>query len=233
MGLSLGSYEGVDAVHLERLRTLFDRFEPDLVSEHVSWSVTDGVYLNDLLPLPYTEEALAVVIRNVEHTQSAFGRQILIENPSTYVAFAVSAIPEWEFMTEIATRTGCGILLDVNNIHVSAVNHGLDSDRYVDSVPEAAVKEIHVAGHSVREFDGGTEPRWTRRCGGCLNGSCAASDRGRLWSSGTATCRRCRGFSARRKRPMSSSTARAPKRSIAVLHELQGAFRRAILVDRI
>ena len=155
MGLSLGSYEGVDAVHLERLRTLFDRFEPDLVSEHVSWSVTDGVYLNDLLPLPYTEEALAVVIRNVEHTQSAFGRQILIENPSTYVAFAVSAIPEWEFMTEIATRTGCGILLDVNNIHVSAVNHGLDSDRYVDSIPEAAVKEIHVAGHSVREFDGG------------------------------------------------------------------------------
>ena len=155
VGLSLGSHEGLDAAHLARLKTMFARFEPDLVSEHVSWSVTDGVYLNDLLPLPYTEEALAVVIRNVEHAQSAFGRQILIENPSTYLAFAASTVPEWEFMTEIATRTGCAILLDVNNIHVSAVNHGLDSARYVDSVPAAAVKEIHVAGHSVRELDGG------------------------------------------------------------------------------
>ena len=156
VGLSLGSHNGLDADHLGRLKKMFARFEPDLVSEHVSWSVADGVYLKDLLPLPYTEEALAVVIRNVVHAQTALGRQILIENPSTYVTFAASTVPEWEFMAEIAARTGCAFLLDVNNVHVSAVNHGFDARRYIDAVPAAAVREIHVAGHSTRELDGDT-----------------------------------------------------------------------------
>lgn len=156
VGLSLGSQEGIDAAHLARLKAMFARFQPEFVSEHVSWSVTGGIYLNDLLPLPYTEESLSVVCRNVERAQNAFRRQILVENPSTYVAFATSTIPEWEFMAEIAKRTGCGILLDVNNIHVSAVNHGFDPNRYVDAVPGAAVQEIHLAGHAVRNLDGAT-----------------------------------------------------------------------------
>jgi len=153
VGLSLGSCEGLDRDHLARLRTLMDRFQPGLVSEHVSWSVTGGTYLNDLLPLPYTEEALAVICRNVDHAQAALGRRMLVENPSSYVSFPSSTMPEWDFMAEIARRTGCGILLDVNNIHVSAHNHRFDADRYLDGVPLDAVGEIHVAGHFVQRFD--------------------------------------------------------------------------------
>jgi hypothetical protein len=156
VGLSLGSWEGLDRDHLARLRALADRFQPGLVSEHVSWSVTGGTYLNDLLPLPYTEEALAVICRNVDHAQEALGRRILVENPSSYVSFPASTMPEWDFMAEIARRTGCGILLDVNNIHVSAHNHRFDADRYLDGVPLDAVEEIHVAGHFVQRFDTGT-----------------------------------------------------------------------------
>jgi uncharacterized protein (UPF0276 family) len=152
VGLSLGSAHGLDGDHLARLKALFDRVEPALVSEHVAWSVVDGIYLNDLLPLPYTEEALDVVCRNVDHAQSAFGRQILVENPSTYLRFAVSTMPEWEFMAAIARRTGCGILLDVNNIHVSAFNHGFAVVPYLDAMPLDAVQEIHVAGHLIHHI---------------------------------------------------------------------------------
>src|SRR5512143_1397347 len=126
VGLSLGSAERLDRDHLDRLRALFDRFQPALVSEHVSWSITGGVYLNDLLPLPYTEEALEVICRNIDHAQTVLRRQILVENPSSYVSFPFSTMPEWEFMAAIARRTCCGILFDVNNVHVSACNHRFD-----------------------------------------------------------------------------------------------------------
>lgn len=152
VGLSLGSAEGLDDDHLVRIRTVIDRFQPGLVSEHVSWSITGGVYLNDLLPLPYTEEALDVICRNVDHAQTALGRQILVENPSSYVSFKCSTMPEWDFMAAIVGRTGCGLLLDVNNIHVSAHNHRFDANAYLDAVPLDAVQEIHVAGHFVQHF---------------------------------------------------------------------------------
>ncbi len=154
VGLSLGSAEGLDAGHLARLRALIDRFEPGLVSEHVSWSTAGGDYLNDLLPLPYTEEALDVLVANIGQAQDALGRTILIENPSSYVTFAESTIPEWEFCAEAAQRSGCGLLLDVNNIHVSAHNHGYDALDFLNGIPGGLVGEIHVAGHADTEWDG-------------------------------------------------------------------------------
>ena len=147
VGLSLGSAEGLDSDHLKQLKNLFDWVEPGLVSEHVSWSTVDGTYLNDLLPLPYTEEALAVICRNIAHAQEIFGRPILVENPSAYVTFAASTLREEEFLSEIVARTGCGLLLDVNNIVVSAANNGFDAQAYLDGIPAGAVGEIHVAGH--------------------------------------------------------------------------------------
>lgn len=156
VGLSLGSAERVDPEHLARLATLYDRLEPDLVSDHLAWSVTGGTYLNDLLPLPYTEEALDLVRRNVERTQETLGRRILVENPSRYLDFEQSTIPEWEFLAELAARTGCGLLLDVNNVYVSAGNLGFDADAYLAHVPAQAVGEIHVAGHAVHETGTGT-----------------------------------------------------------------------------
>jgi uncharacterized protein (UPF0276 family) len=154
VGLSLGSAEGLDGAHLAALKRLFDRVEPGLVSEHVSWSVAGGVYYNDLLPLPLTEEALAVFVANVDRAQEAFGRRILVENPSTYLDFAASRISEPEFIAEIVRRTGCGLLLDVNNIHVSAHNRGFDAGDYLAALPAAAVGEIHIAGHARREIGG-------------------------------------------------------------------------------
>lgn len=157
VGLSLGGAEGLDAVHLNRVRQVAERVDPALVSEHVAWSVSGGNYLADLLPLPMTDEALAVVCRNVDHMQSVLRRRILVENPSTYVQFRHSTIPEWEFMAAIAARTGCGILCDINNIFVSAKNHGWDASVYVANLPPAAIGEIHLAGHSLRALpDGGT-----------------------------------------------------------------------------
>jgi uncharacterized protein (UPF0276 family) len=155
VGLSLGSAEGLDAAHLERVRRIAGRVEPALMSEHISWSVAGGAYLADLLPLPMTEEALAVVCRHVDQVQSSLNRRILVENPSTYLRFRHSAIPEWEFMAAVAARTGCGLLCDVNNIHVSAHNHGWDASAYLAALPPAAVGEIHLAGHSVRALPGG------------------------------------------------------------------------------
>jgi len=154
VGLSLGSAEGLDGRHLRRLANLARHIEPAAVSEHVSWSAHAGTYLNDLLPLPYTEESLAVVCRNVEAAQEAFGCPILVENASTYLEFAHSTIPEWEFMRAIAARTGCGILLDVNNIYVSCRNHGWSADAYVDAMSDAPVGEIHLAGHARNDVHG-------------------------------------------------------------------------------
>jgi uncharacterized protein len=156
VGLSLGSAEGLDSAHLAALKAVVDRFQPALVSEHVSWSVADGVYLNDLLPLPLTEAALDIFCRNVDAAQTALKRPILVENPSTYLDFAASRIPEPEFIAAIVRRTGCGLLLDVNNIHVSAANRGFEPDDYLARLPLHAVGEIHVAGHATVARDGET-----------------------------------------------------------------------------
>jgi uncharacterized protein (UPF0276 family) len=154
VGLSIGSAEGVDRRHLERIRSLVTRFEPALVSEHLAWSQVGGAYLNHLLPLPYTEEALAAVCRNVDAVQTALGRPVLIENPSGYLRFATSTIPEAEFLAALARRTGCGLLCDVNNVYVTAQNLGLDPDAYLSTLPPAAVEELHLAGHAVNDAEG-------------------------------------------------------------------------------
>jgi uncharacterized protein len=155
VGLSLGTAEGLDPAHLARIRRVADRVAPALVSEHLSWSISGGVYLADLLPLPMTEEALATVCRNVDQTQGYLRRPILVENPSSYLRFRHSTIPECEFLAAVAARTGCGILCDVNNIYVSAANHGWDAAEYLAALPASAIGEIHLAGHSVRELEGG------------------------------------------------------------------------------
>ena len=149
VGLSLGSAEGLDPEHLKRLRHLFTWVRPGLVSEHLSWSVTQGVYLNDLLLLPYTEDCARVLCRNISHAQDALGRQILVENPSRYLNFTDSPMTEAAFLTLLVQRTGCGLLLDVNNVYVSTVNTGGDAEDFIRSLPADAVGEIHLAGHSV------------------------------------------------------------------------------------
>jgi uncharacterized protein (UPF0276 family) len=156
VGLSVGSWGGVDRRHLGRIKALVDRFEPALVSEHLAWSQAAGVYLNHLLPLPYTEESLAEVCRNLDEVQTVLGRRVLVENPSAYLRFATSAIPEAQFLAELVRRTGCGLLCDVNNVYVTARNLGLDPVAYLDALPADAVGEVHVAGHSANETDGRT-----------------------------------------------------------------------------
>ena len=156
VGLSLGSVDGVDPRHLKRLQVLAERIEPALISEHLSWSTAGSVYLNHLLPLPYTEESLAVVCRNVDQVQAALGRRILVENPSLYLRFRYSPIPEPEFLNELSRRTGCGLLCDVNNIHVTAHNLGLDPVAYLKTLQPALVGEIHLAGHARNDADGQT-----------------------------------------------------------------------------
>jgi uncharacterized protein (UPF0276 family) len=155
VGLSLGSAEGIDTRHLARVREVIERAEPGLVSEHLSWSISGGTYLADLLPVPMTEEALDVVCRNVEDVQDALKRRILVENPSSYLRYRHSTIPEWEFIAAVAKRTGCGILCDVNNIFVSAHNHGWDARTYLAALPAEAIGEIHLAGHSARTLENG------------------------------------------------------------------------------
>lgn len=155
VGLSLGSTDPLNTWHLNKLKALIERFEPDLVSDHLSWSSVDGRYLNDLLPLPYTEEALTHMVARLGEVQAHLGRQILVENPSTYLQYEFSPIPEQEFISELARRSGCGILLDVNNIYVSAVNHGFDACGYLEAIPPQLVQEVHLAGFTVNRFDAG------------------------------------------------------------------------------
>jgi uncharacterized protein (UPF0276 family) len=147
VGLSLGSSDDLSERHLQKLRTLVERIEPAAVSEHLCWCSVGGRFLNNLLPLPYTEEALDVVCPRIEHTQETLRRSIMIENVSSYVRFAGDCMPEWEFVAEVARRTGCGILLDVNNIYVSACNHGFDAGDYLRAIPVDRVGEIHLAGY--------------------------------------------------------------------------------------
>lgn len=153
VGLSVGSVDPLDRAHLESLRRLVARVEPGLVSEHLSWGSIGGRHLNDLLPLPYTEEALAHVTARIEQVQQFLGRQILIENVSSYLEYASSAMREWEFVVAVAERSGCRLLLDVNNVYVSARNHGFAASEYVDAIPPALVGEIHLAGHTVQRYD--------------------------------------------------------------------------------
>ncbi len=154
VSLSLGSAGDLDAGHLARFKALVDRFEPALVSEHLSWCATGGAYLNDLLPLPYTEEALDLFCRHVDQAQVALGRPLLIENSATYLRFRHSTMEEAEFLTAVVERTGCGVLCDVNNLYVTAANFGFDPIAYLDALPAGAVGEIHLAGHHCGEADG-------------------------------------------------------------------------------
>ncbi|RMF08192.1 MAG: DUF692 domain-containing protein, partial [Alphaproteobacteria bacterium] len=154
VGLSLGSAEGLDSDHLERVAAVIERYQPTLVSEHLSWCRARGDYLNDLLPLPLTREALEVTAGNIDRFQDRIGRQVLVENPSSYLEFEISEMSEPEFLSELVARTGCGILLDINNIYVSAHNNGWDAEAYLRAIPADAVGEFHLAGHATRTGEG-------------------------------------------------------------------------------
>lgn len=151
VGLSLGSAETVSEEHLRNFKELIDIFQPFNVSDHASWSASGNAHLNDLLPLPYTRETLDTLCRNIERTHEYFGRRILVENPSTYIAFANNEMTEYEFMNRAAEMTGCGLLLDINNIFVQAFNHGYDPVEYIENIDAGRVGEMHLAGHTVKE----------------------------------------------------------------------------------
>jgi len=155
VGLSLGSSDPLNQIHLQQLKTLVDRYEPGLVSEHLSWGSTGNRYLNDLLPLPYTEAAICRMVERIDQVQEYLQRQILLENVSCYLQFQSSEMTEWDFIVRIAAESGCGILLDVNNIYVNAVNHGYDANEFLNAVPPGMVREIHLAGHTVNGFGDG------------------------------------------------------------------------------
>ena len=148
VGLSIGSMQSLDQDHLGRLKNICDRYEPESFSEHLAWSSHDGVFLDDLLPLPYTEATLARVAEHIDQVQGFLKRQMLLENPATYLLFEESTLSETTFLSEIVRRTGCGLLLDVNNVFVSSTNHGLDAREYLADFPLSAVREIHLGGHS-------------------------------------------------------------------------------------
>lgn len=155
VGLSIGGAGPLDQAHLARLRLLCDRYQPESFSEHLAWSSHGTEYLNDLLPLPYTSETLDRVCAHVDQVQGVLGRQILLENPATYVMFEQSTIPETEFLAAIARRTGCGLLLDVNNVFVSCMNHRLDPRAYLAAFPMQAVGEVHLGGHDAEDLPSG------------------------------------------------------------------------------
>jgi uncharacterized protein (UPF0276 family) len=153
--LSIGGPQPLDLNHLERFRALVMRYEPALVSEHLAWSTHDTTYFNDLLPLPYTEATLARVADHIDQVQTTISRRILLENPSTYIAFSESTLTETEFLRALVRRTGCGLLLDVNNVFVSATNQGYSPAGYLADFPFGHVGEIHLAGHTEQADDEG------------------------------------------------------------------------------
>jgi uncharacterized protein (UPF0276 family) len=150
VGLSIGGATPLDQAHLARLRKLCDRYEPGLVSEHLAWSTHEGIFFNDLLPLPYTVATLARVADHIDRLQEALGRRILLENPSSYLRFEASTMSETSFLADVARRTGCGLLLDVNNVFVSAKNLGYTTETYIAAFPLEAVREIHLGGHATQ-----------------------------------------------------------------------------------
>lgn len=156
VGLSLGSDQPVSEEHLRSFKELIDIYQPFNISDHASWSASGNAHLNDLLPLPYTTETLDRLARNVEQTQEYFGRRILVENPSSYIAFKDNEMSEYEFMNRLCEKTGCGLLLDLNNIFVQAHNHKNDPFEYIDNVRGDAVGEMHLAGHREQECEHGT-----------------------------------------------------------------------------
>lgn len=153
VGMSIGGSSDIDDQHLARFKALIDIYNPSMVSEHLAWSTHDDVFYNDLLPLPYTDETLTNVVEHIDQVQSVIGRQILIENPSTYVTFKESHWSEVDFMKEIAKRSGCALLFDVNNVFVSATNHGYKPADYINAYPLHLVEEIHLAGHATDSDD--------------------------------------------------------------------------------
>lgn len=150
--MSIGGLQPLDRQHLERFRRVISRYQPELVSEHLAWSTHSDTFFNDLLPVPYTQATFARVCKHIDQVQEAIGRPILLENPSTYIAFESSTISEADFLRAVAERTGCGLLLDVNNVFVSAINQGYTAGSYLDSFPIQHVGEIHLAGHT-RQLD--------------------------------------------------------------------------------
>jgi len=153
VGLSLGSADGLDNTHIDKLKQLVERVEPAVISEHVSWSRINGVSVPDLLPVPLAIEALEVLARNIDHLQNRLGCSVLVENPSSYLAFKESDMDEATFLTALCNRTGCGLLLDINNIYVSAHNAGFDAEEYLQNIPPAFVGEIHLAGYQENRVD--------------------------------------------------------------------------------
>jgi uncharacterized protein (UPF0276 family) len=153
--MSIGGPQPLDRGHLARFKTLVERYDPALVSEHLAWSTHKTTYFNDLLPLPYTKATLGLVCEHIDQVQEAIRRPILLENPSTYVAFRESAMSETDFIRSVTNRTGCGLLLDINNVFVSAANHGFSACQYLSDFPFARVGEIHLAGHAEQTDDEG------------------------------------------------------------------------------
>jgi len=151
VGLSLGSADGLDLQHLATLRRLVDRYAPALVSDHICWGGIGGVHLNDLLPLPCTQEALDLMVSRVQQVQDALGREFLVENVSSYLSFSHAQMPESAFVAELVKRSGCGLLLDVNNVYVNSVNHDFDPIDYLRAMPHGAVREIHLAGFTRKD----------------------------------------------------------------------------------
>jgi uncharacterized protein (UPF0276 family) len=157
VGLSIGGESPLDSAHLDRLARLLERYDPQAFSEHLAWSSHGDVFLNDLLPVPYTPQTLQRVCDHIDQVQTHLKRRMLLENPATYVEFAASSMAETEFIGEVVRRTGCGLLLDVNNVYVSCINHGRDPQAYIDALPLGAVGEIHLAGFA-RERDALGDP---------------------------------------------------------------------------
>jgi len=155
VGLSIGSMQPLNSDHLARLKVLCNRYKPESFSEHLAWSSHAGVYFNDLLPLPYTRQTLVRVAEHIDEVQTTLGRTMLLENPSNYIGIAESTIPEVDFLTEVAKRTGCGLLLDVNNVFVSAKNQGTDPLVYLEAFPLDRVREVHLGGHDEELDDAG------------------------------------------------------------------------------
>jgi uncharacterized protein len=169
VGLSLGSADGIDDGHLDQIAQLVERLQPALISEHLSWSSFEGRFFNDLLPLPYTEEALEIVARNMGRVQDRLGRQVSIENPSRYLGFRCSSLTEAEFLDELVRRSGCGLLLDINNVAVTAHNLGLDPADWLNELPGEAITQFHLAGHTRTVLDDGStiliDDHGSRVCG--------------------------------------------------------------------
>jgi uncharacterized protein (UPF0276 family) len=151
VSMNIGSSDPLDFDYLRDLKSLAQRIEPAWVSDHLCWTGVNGLNMHDLLPVPYSVESLAHIAERIRRVQDFLARPLVIENPSTYVAFAANTLTEWDFLAELASLTGCELLLDVNNVYVSSVNHGFDARRYIDALPVPAIRQIHLAGHQVQD----------------------------------------------------------------------------------